>query len=73
MTHVGRHTVDSEIVGRSAHDDIELDDDEIHHIGAEVRIEVSGADTDRPHTYALVEEIEDAVEDAIDDFDGADA
>lgn len=44
-----------------------IDTGDTNHIKGEVAIEVSGAAGDRPHTYELVEAIEDAVADAVDE------
>lgn len=44
-----------------------------HHISGEVEIEISGAAKDRPYTYELLEEIEQAVIETVDDFDGGEA
>lgn len=69
----GRHEATSSItVGSYGSVAVSIDDDETHHISGEVDFEVSGADGDRPHTYALLEQLEDAVIETIEDFDGVD-
>lgn len=70
-TTVGRHSITEEVWAGGAGLPI-LEDDEVHHLRAEVDIEVSGADSDRPHTYALLEEIEEAVTETVEEFDGGD-
>lgn len=72
MSRVGRHTLQSSVTGDSSYGDIVLDDGDVtHFIQAEVEIEVSGAEKDRPHSYALIEALEDAVDETLEEFDGA--
>lgn len=69
----GRHTITTSVgLGTRGQLEPEIDDEHFHHISGDVEIEVSGADVDRPHTYALVEALEDAVIDTVDGFDGGD-
>lgn len=66
-TRVGRHTVEEEIKAGGM-PTAELGG----HLRAEVTIEASGSKTDRPDTYRLVEAIEEAVLETVDDFETSD-
>lgn len=66
---VERHTLASTVrVGRGG-ERIDFGDG-TNHVSGEVTIEVSGAASDRPHTYELLEALESAVEATIEDLDG---
>lgn len=57
-----RHTVTETVkIADGPHRNIDVGDGPCH-ISGEVDIEVSGAASDRPHTYELVEAIEEAVD-----------
>lgn len=66
VARVGRHSLQSEV--RAGGGPAEILPDERDHIRVEVDIEVGGADGDRPHTYRLLEAIEDAVQDTVEDY-----
>jgi hypothetical protein len=70
-TDTGRHTVTETVtIGEGPHRVIETGDG-VTHISGKVEIEVSGAATDRPHTYELVEAIENAIGRAVEEVDDA--
>lgn len=71
---VGRHSIETSVrAGGGPITILPIDaKDGRDHMRAEIEIEVSGAESDRPHTYELVEQLEAAVQETIETFDGAD-